>query len=72
MDIYLLLKNIWENTRTRFDLLLLNRETALLTKTSHSVYEEISQVIHLPSLSYVLKKTKEMVGAQNVLKCMYC
>jgi len=45
MNIYLLLKNIWKNTRTRFDLLPLNWATALLAKTSHSIYEEIAQVM---------------------------
>ena len=68
MNIYLLLKNIWKNTRTRFDLLPLNWATALLAKTSHSIYEEIAQVMKLPSLSYVSRKPKEMVGAQNGLK----
>ena len=69
MNIYLLLKKTsGKNTRTRFDPLLLNWAIALLAKTSHSIYEEISQVMQLPALSYVLRKTKEMVGAQNVEK----
>ena len=52
-----------ENTQTRLDPLLLKWAIALLAKTSHSVYKEIAQVIHLPSLSYVLRKTKDLVGA---------
>ena len=59
-----------KNTRTRFDPLLLNWSIALLAKTSHYIYEEIAQVMQLLSLSYALRKTKEMVGAQNVF--MYC
>jgi len=55
-----------KNTQTRFDPLLLKWAIALLAKTSHSVYKEIAQVIHLPSLSYVLRKTKDLVGAQCV------
>ena len=61
-------KTSGKNTRTRFDPLLLNWAIALLAKTSHSIYEEISQVMQLPALSYVLRKTKEMVGAQNIVK----
>ena len=38
----------------------------LTCKTSHSVYKEIAQVIHLPSPSYVLRKTKDLVRAQCV------
>ena len=57
-----------KNTQTRFDPLLLKWAIALLAKTSHSVYKEIAQVIHLPSLSYVLRKTKDLVGAQCVKK----
>ena len=52
-----------KTTQTRFDPLLLKWVIALLAKTSHSVYKEIAQVIHLPSLSYVLRKTKDLVGA---------
>ena len=52
-----------ENTQTRLDPLLLKWAIALLAKTSHSVYKEIAQVIYLPSLSYVLIKTKDLVGA---------
>ena len=53
-----------KNTRTRFGSLPLNWAISLLAKTSHSIYEEISQVMQLPALSYVLRKTKEMVGDQ--------
>ena len=66
--IYSVKKNIWKNSRTRFDILLLNWSIALLAKTSHSIYEVISQVMQLPALSYVLRKTKEIVGAQNIVK----
>ena len=52
-----------KNNQTRFDIVLPERAIALLAKTSHSVYKEIAQVIHLPSLSYVLRKTKDLVGA---------
>ena len=55
------------NTQTRY-FLLLKWEIALLAKTSHSVYKEIAQVIHLPILSYVLRKTKDLVGSQCVKK----
>ena len=48
--------------------MLLKWAIALLTKTSHSIYEEIAQLMQLPSLSYVLRKTKGMVGTQNALK----
>ena len=47
---------------------MLNWSIALLAKTSHSIYEVISQVMQLPALSYVLRKTKEIVGAQNIVK----
>ena len=57
-----------KNSQTIFDPLLLKWAIALLAKTSHSVYKEIAQVIHLPSLSYVLRKTKDLVGAQCVKK----
>ena len=46
--------------------MLLKWAIALLANTSYSVYKEIAQVIHLPSLSYVLRKTKGLVGAQCV------
>ena len=54
MNIYIPLKNMWKHSRTTFDPLLLNWAISLLAKTSHSIYEEISQVMKLPSLSYVL------------------
>ena len=57
-----------KNIQTRFGPLLLNRAIFLLAKTSHSVYKEIAQVIHIPSLSYVLRKTKDLVGSQCVKK----
>ena len=57
-----------ENTQTRFYPLLLKWSIALLAKKSHSIYKEITQVIHLPSLSYILRKTKDLVGAQCVKK----
>ena len=59
-----------KENRTRFDPLLLNSAILLLAKTSHYIYEKIAQVMQLLSLSYALRKTKEMVGAQNVF--MYC
>jgi hypothetical protein len=37
----------------RFDPMFLNFAIATLAKTSHSVYRELSEVFHLPSLSYV-------------------
>ena len=61
-------KTSGNNTRTRFDPLLFNWAIALLAKSSHSIYEEIAQVIQLSPLRYVLRKTKEIIDAQNVLK----
>ena len=43
-------------------------DNCLTCKTSHSVYKTITQVIHLSSLSYVLRKTKDLVGLQCVKK----
>ena len=57
-----------ENTQTKFNPLLLKWGIALLTKSPHSIYKEIAQIIHSPSLSYVLKNTKEMVRSQYVRK----
>ena len=38
---------------------------ALLAKTSHAVYSEMPSVFLLTSLSYVLHKTRELVGKQE-------
>ena len=38
----------------------------MLAKTSHSVYEEVARVMQLPTLSYILRKNKEIVGEQGV------
>ena len=47
-----------KTTQTRFDPLLLKWVIALLAKKSHSVYKEIAQVIHLPSLKLCFEKDK--------------
>ena len=47
-----------KNIQTRFDPLLLKWAIFLLAKTSHSVYKEIAQVIHLPSLKLYFEKDK--------------
>ena len=57
-----------KNTQTRLDTVLLKWTIALLVIASYSVYKEIAQVIDLPGLSYVLRKTKKMVRAQYVRK----
>ena len=55
-----------KNRRTRFDPMLLKWAIALLAKTSHSVYEEVARVMQLPTLSYILRKNKDIVGEQGV------
>lgn len=51
-----------KDRRTRFDPMILKWEIHLLAKISHSVYEEVSRVMKLPTLSYILRKNKEIVG----------
>ena len=40
---------------------LLNWAIAFLARTSSSVYEEVRQVMKLPHISYVYRKTAEMI-----------
>ena len=66
MNAYLLLKRkLKTNTPTRFDPLLLNWAIVLLAKTSHSNYEEIAQVMQIPPLSYVLRKTRKWLALRT-------
>ena len=44
----------------------MNWTIALLAKTSKSVYNDIEKVIQLPSASFVMRRTKDLVGNQGI------
>ena len=52
--------------RTRFDPVLMNWAIALLVNTSKSAYNNITKVMQLPSYSWVMRKTKYLVGKQGI------
>ena len=44
----------------------MNWAIALLAKTSKSVYNDIAKVMKLPSPSWVMRKTQDLVGKQGI------
>ncbi len=60
---------VWNNRKTkknaRVHPTLLNWAIAFLARTSASVYNEVRKVMKLPHISYVYKKTAEMVSTMD-------
>jgi hypothetical protein len=57
---------------TRYDPRLLNWAIGLLAKTSHSVYADIQKVMQLPSASYVMRKSSELVSTHGTKAHSMC
>jgi hypothetical protein len=57
---------------SRYDPRLLNWAIGLLAKTSHSVYEDIQKVMQLPSRSYVMRKSAELVSTHGTKAHSMC